>query len=113
MCHHVAVFAVDVEQVGFVRAGVTIADALAHHHGAKAVLHRVHRAGADAAALVEQPIISSVSIPCATSSGASAVPKKALAYCLLSTTSSASGATGGQNAASGLPATMSFITGAF
>lgn len=63
--------------------------------------------------LVEQPIISSVSIPCATSSGASAVPKKALAYCLLSTTSSASGATAGQNAASGLPATMSFITGAF
>jgi hypothetical protein len=35
--------------------------------------------------------------------GARLVPKKALAYCLVSTTSVGSGFTSGQNAAKGLP----------
>ncbi|MNH37056.1 hypothetical protein D3C79_979110 [compost metagenome] len=52
-------------------------------------------------------------MPSATNIGASEVPKKALAYCLVNTTSAANGATWGQNAANGLPSTMSFITGAF
>ncbi|MNC53432.1 hypothetical protein D3C75_1028400 [compost metagenome] len=62
--------------------------------------------------LVEQPASTTVSIPCACSSGARLVPKNALAYCLVSTGSSARGTTASQNAASGLPSTMSFITGA-
>ncbi|MOA18385.1 hypothetical protein D3C78_1386990 [compost metagenome] len=62
--------------------------------------------------LVEQPASTTVSTPCACSSGARLVAKKALAYCLLSTTSPACGATASQKAASGLPSTMSFITGA-
>ncbi|MNL61663.1 hypothetical protein D3C87_1856180 [compost metagenome] len=63
--------------------------------------------------LVEQPARIRVSIPCAWSMGASEVPKNELAYCLLNTTSSSRGVTWGQNAARGLPSTMSFITGAF
>ncbi|MNL75673.1 hypothetical protein D3C87_2015210 [compost metagenome] len=63
--------------------------------------------------LVEQPARISVSIPLASNIGAREVPKNALAYCLLSTTSSARGSTSGQNAAKGFPSTMSFITGAF
>src|SRR5471032_337013 len=63
--------------------------------------------------LVEQPASTTVSMPWACNIDARLVPKNELAYCLLITTSSAVGSTSSQNAASGLPSTMSFMTGAF
>src|SRR5450830_717828 len=62
--------------------------------------------------LVEQPARTTVSMPWACNCEARLVPKNALAYCLLITTSDGSGNTASQKAANGLPSTMSFITGA-
>src|SRR5258708_9901039 len=47
---HVAVLAVYIEQVSFMRPGMPIANTFADHDGAEAVLGGVDRAGADAAA---------------------------------------------------------------
>ena len=46
---HVGVFGVEVEQALIVRRRRAVADRLAHHHRAEAVLHRVDRGGAHAA----------------------------------------------------------------
>src|SRR4051812_30571220 len=46
----ISVLAVDIEQIRLVRTWMAIADAFANDDGTKAVLRRVHRAGADAAA---------------------------------------------------------------
>ena len=74
---HIAVFGVDVKQVGVVRRIVAIADALPRHDYAIAILDGID-GGARTQPLVEQPVKISVSTPRPVSVEASEVPKKQL-----------------------------------
>ncbi|MNI93402.1 hypothetical protein D3C73_1513480 [compost metagenome] len=47
--HHIAILAINVEQVGFVWCGVPIADAFANNNGSESMLHGIYRRRANTA----------------------------------------------------------------